>query len=371
MSGEEIAISFFRELKGKYSDIHFWGVGGDQLKSQGMETIFHIKDFSSMGISEVLFKIVFYIKALFQLLGMLKDRKTSSVVLIDFQEFNRVLAFFIKLGEKLSLLQEIKVIKVVAPTAWVWREGRVKGLRNNIDRLFTILPFEKKWFNERGVENIIEAPHPLALKYSTELETIKSKQAKSEPQVLLVLPGSRRDEISRMLPLFTRAAVELKKEHNLKLAIVRVNHVDSAYYDDYIDNFEYSFTNENIEEALKLSDCAFVCSGTVTLLCGLWDIPSIVCYRGSHLNEFFYNTLVRYSGPISMNNLVHQERVFPEFIQEEATIYNIKKASKEIFFNPIKYQKVKLKLIETYDLLAGKKATLAEGLVQEFAGVKN
>jgi lipid-A-disaccharide synthase len=162
-SGEDHALSFFAELKQLCPDTSFYGVGGKRLQENGVELIYDLKDFSGIGISEVLSKIPFYYKALGNILDEVDKRKTKTAILIDFQGFN------LKLAKKLKK-RGVNVLYYVAPQAWVWKEYRVKILEKCVHTLFTIIPFEKKWFTERGVTRVKGVEHPLVRTYKNELK---------------------------------------------------------------------------------------------------------------------------------------------------------------------------------------------------------
>ena len=142
-SGEEHAMSFFPELKSLVPEAEFYGVGGDELKSHGMDLLYHLKDFSSMGFSEVIGKIPFYFNALSHIEKEVIRRHTKVAILVDFQGFN------MRLAKRLSK-RGVKVLYYVAPQAWAWKSHRAQALSETVHTLFTILPFEKNGFRIGG-----------------------------------------------------------------------------------------------------------------------------------------------------------------------------------------------------------------------------
>ena len=149
-SGEEHFLSMWSDLK----NIHFWGVGGTEMSEKGVELLYHLKDFSSMGLSEVLVKIRFYQRAMNSYFQEVERRSCKTALLVDFQ------GLILRLAEKLAK-KGVKVLYYVAPQAWIWKKERVVKLRDFVSSLYTILPFEKRWFEERGVKQVIQAPHPV------------------------------------------------------------------------------------------------------------------------------------------------------------------------------------------------------------------
>ena len=132
-SGEEHAMSFLPTLMESSPGMKFFGVGGDEMSSLGVENLYHLKDFSSWGFSEVIGKIPFYFKALNQIVEEVKKRKCKFAILIDFQDFN------LRLAKKLNR-EGVRVFYYVAPQAWAWKAWRAKALEENVDTLFTIIP---------------------------------------------------------------------------------------------------------------------------------------------------------------------------------------------------------------------------------------
>lgn len=324
-SGEDHAMTFFPELRQRLDEkCSFYGVGGSRLESEGVELLYHLKDFSGIGISEVLGKIPFYYKALSRIVAEVKKRKTKTAILIDFQGFN------LKLSKELKKIG-VNVLYYVAPQAWVWKPWRTKVLEKNVHTLFTILPFEKKWFEERGVSKVKAVVHPLMIEYG---ERIKKLDLKSSENLrkrklrLLLLPGSRNTEVSSLLSVFARAVELLAEQIDFELGIVKTESVNQNHYDVNL-NFDKEWTSLDLADALEWADLSIAASGTVTLATGLFRIPTVVCYKVSYFTEFVLDLLVPYDGPISLTNIIKGKIVFPELIQYHADRYNIAKYIKK------------------------------------------
>ncbi|NOT78833.1 MAG: lipid-A-disaccharide synthase [Bacteriovoracaceae bacterium] len=356
-SGEEHALSFFNQLKIICPLTSFYGVGGDELKHEGLELLFHLNDFSSWGYSEVLAKIPFYINAMNSILKEVEKRNTKTAILIDFQSFN------LKLAGKLKE-RGVQVLYYVAPQAWAWKEYRVKKLSKSVHTLFTIIPFEKKWFSDRGVKNVISIDHPLWTTYQKELETFSKSENESRTFRLLLLPGSRKFEVETLLPLFIEAVSKLKKEISIKVSIVKSSSVPSAIYDSYNTYFDEVFTNEDLTSALKKADFSFAASGTVTLTCALFEVPTIVCYKTSLLNQFIYETVVNYRGFISLANIIQNRLVFPEFLQDQVSSYNIVSYFRNWYYNNQKRLNLKTELKLTRELVCGEKINIPQYMAE-------
>ncbi|MEX1100105.1 MAG: hypothetical protein WEB87_06750, partial [Bacteriovoracaceae bacterium] len=319
----------------------------------------HLKDFSGIGISEVLSKVPFYYKALGKIMKEVKKRETKTAILIDFQGFN------LKLAKKLKK-RGVNVLYYVAPQAWVWKAYRAKTLQKNVHTLFTIIPFEKKWFAERGVSKTRGVVHPLMIEHGERLKNQKEKKAANfkerRPRILL-LPGSRRAEIGSLLPVFEKAMKLLKEDFDFETGVVKVDSVNPEMYESDL-NMAKTWDSEDLAGAFEWADMAVAASGTVTLATGLYGLPTVVCYKLSLFTEFVAGLLIHYDGAVSLTNIAHQERLFPELIQHRADRYNIVKALKEWLANPEAYDALTLKLSKTKFLLSGDDFSVPEYMSQ-------
>ncbi len=349
-SGEEHALSFLPALKALKPDLEFFGVGGDELQEQGMELCYHLKDFSSFGFSEVVGKIPFYFKALNKIVDETKKRNCKVAILIDFQDFN------LRLAKKLAK-NGVQVLYYVAPQTWAWKAYRAKVLQKTVHTLFSILPFEKKWFSDRGVSKIVSVPHPLAVNYADALRNLEPKNYESMNKKvrLLLLPGSRNDEVRFLLPEFEHAVRNLKKvlKQDLEVGIVHSSNVKSHYWRAFDSEINISWSNTDLVEAMNWADLALATSGTVTLATGLFQIPTVVCYKGSLLNQYIFESFVKYDKPISLTNLILENRVFPELIQENATAFNMTKELLKLIQSPEEFNRVKDSLSKLAPMLNG------------------
>ncbi len=324
-SGVEHSRSFLPKLLEEFKNFDFYGVGDQEFIDQGIELLYDVKEFSSMGFSEVFQKIPFYLTARKKILSEVTKRNTKFVILIDFQTFN------LSLVKKLKDSGVKKIFYFVAPQAWAWKEKRVEKLSAFTDRLFCILPFEKKWFTQRGVKNTHYVSHPILNK--------KYKKARETGENILILPGSRNSEVKYHLPIFTKF---MEKNTKFNYILVKSKSVDPKFYERYESYFSQTFQSEELQLAIGLSRFCLASSGTVTLECGLSELPTVVCYKVSSLNEMIARRLVKYQGYVSLTNLILEEEVFPELIQERCTPYLIDKAMKDMMRNE-KELRVRLK----------------------------
>lgn len=318
-SGEEHAMSFLPELKKLCPQYHFWGVGGDDLVKQDMELVYHLKDFSSWGISEVIGQIPFYLKALKRIEELCEERQTQVAILIDFQTFN------LKLAQRLKK-KGIKVLYYVAPQAWAWKAWRAKVLGRCVHTLFTIIPFEKEWFSRRGVGRVHGVDHPLWRHYGAIIESRQPRKNFAELKKnirILILPGSRNFEVSSLLPVFMDSVKILQEKYQVELTLVRSPTVKDEHFTPYLSQFNKIYRSEDLSQALLEADFCMAASGTVTLACALFELPTVVCYKTSKFNEIVFKLFINYYGHISLANIVHEKKVFPELLQDRVTSSNV------------------------------------------------
>ena len=331
-SGEEHLMDFFLQLKNKLQDYSYWGVAGDEAQKHGLEIMYHLKDFSSMGFSDVIGRLPFYFYAMEKILLEVERRKTEAAILVDFQGFN------LKLAKKLTKLG-VKVFYYVAPQAWVWRPGRAKSVAEYVDHLFCILPFEKKWFQDRGVINVSSVLHPVYRKVKIFESSSEVSKIRDE---ILILPGSRNSEVLRVLPVFLKSIKSQNPKE--KISIVKTGSVDRKLYDAFNDHFDVEYESNELYTALSRAKFCLAASGTVTLSCALMGVPTIVGYKLSLVNELFFRLFVPYKGYICLANLIAKEELFPELMQDRFNCYEIEKCLKEWMQNPNSLDKIRKKL---------------------------
>lgn len=348
-SGEDHAMTFLPELMAKKNQTKFFGVGGDKFTELGVELLYHARDFSGIGLSEILSKIPFYYRALDHILDEVEKRQVKTAILIDFQGFN------LKLAKKLKK-RGVKVLYYVAPQAWVWKPWRAKVLEENVHTLFTILPFEKKWFKDRGVTKVKSVVHPLMIEYGEKIKSIRSRSFDdfSKRSVrILILPGSRNVEVQRLLPIFYKA-VELLKEQGfeLEIGLVKTETVKDEHYENFNLVNKTWYANE-ITDAMDWADLAVAASGTVTLATGLFRLPTVVGYQVSLFTEFVLGMLIPYRGAVSLTNIILNDKVFPEFLHHNCDRYNIAKALKAWIISRENYETTLANLWGLPELLTG------------------
>ena len=315
-SGEEHFVALSTDLLEVKPDIKFFGVGGDEMKQMGVDCLFDIESFSTMGFTEALAKLPYYFSAMSKILMEVEARNCRFAILIDFQDFN------LRLAKKLTK-KGVKVFYYVAPQAWVWRESRVKSLAKFAHKLFAILPFEKKWFQDRGVQQTEQCMHPVFTEYLERSKSIKVVSPEQRREILF-LPGSRNSEVRALMPIYMRVLGILRKRYpDLQFSVVISDSLSIEINKRGLEEFDHIYTNKELDLALSRAKLSLAASGTVNLSCAFHLCPTVVCYKSSMLNFFIVRDLVGYNGFASLVNIIGGKEIFPELLQEKCTANNL------------------------------------------------
>ncbi|MDD5759448.1 MAG: lipid-A-disaccharide synthase [Desulfobulbaceae bacterium] len=310
------AMSFFKP------DLHFSGVGDKALAAQGVEILYPSRQLAVVGIIEVLSHWREIRAALNGLTRQLRDKSPSLLILIDFPDFNLILA---RRAKKLG----IPIFYYISPQVWAWRSGRVKTIAQLVDKLAVILPFEKEFYRDRGVHQVEFVGHPLVDSVRQELppgEFRKRHDIDPKATVVGILPGSRRREITSILPDFIETARLLVQKTALppkKLCFLlplapTLTQEDLGLSNDILDELNIKIITEHRYDLMATCDLVMTASGTVTLELALLTVPMVVTYRFSPLTYRLGRLLVKVKYA-SLVNLVADKEVVTELIQGDFT----------------------------------------------------
>ncbi len=342
-SGDLHGSNLVKAVKRLNPDIDFIGIGGDRMKQAGVKFITHSSEMAVVGFTEVLTKLKSIIKAGVKTKKILRQKRPDLVILIDYPDFNLHIAGYAK---KIG----IPVMYYISPQVWAWRRGRVKKIKKRVDKMVVILPFEKDFYEERGIK-VSYVGHPImdAIPKSIDRDSLRKelKISDSYPTVAL-LPGSRKHEIEKALPIMTKALYRLKDVYNkLKAFVILVDSVSSEYAKRLIEGCEFIeiFPSKDIYRILAISDLAFVTSGTATLETAIMGVPMIVVYKGSPLSFWIAKKLVKVRY-VSLVNLIANEKVVPELLQDEFNTENLIKEAVKILEDSVLNQRIRKKLKE-------------------------
>ena len=292
----------------KQAEIRFWG--GDNMIKSGGYNVKHIKELAFMGFFEVLKNIRTIISNIRFCKNDIKDFNPDRIIYIDYPGFNLKIC-------KWAKNNGYKNYYYISPQIWAWKENRIKTIKNNIDKLYVIFPFEKEYYQVKHNMEVEFYGHPLIeqidnFNYSNEF--LKQNKIPRDRDIITLLPGSRSQEINTMLPIF----LTLKKHFsNYEFIVAGVKNVNKRIYQPAFD-LNVKVVYNNTYNLLSHSKIAIVTSGTASLECALFNVPQIVCYKTSNISYFIGKLFVNISF-ISLVNIILKKGVVKELIQNDLT----------------------------------------------------
>jgi lipid-A-disaccharide synthase len=313
-SGDLHGGNLVRALKEYDHESTLRGFGGEYMQQAGVELAVHYRDMAFMGLAEILSnlnKISFYIK---KCKTDIDQFQPDAIILIDYGGFNRRIA---KYGKQ----RGIKVFYYIPPKVWAWYQIRAKELKANVDRLFVILPFEKEFYKKFDWDvDYVGNPVLDAVKAHVPDKTfITSMEIQASRPIVALLPGSRKQELIRIIPLMARVA---KGNSNYQFVVAEVDNLEQKLYDPLRNLENVRFVIDRTYDLLLHSDVAIVTSGTATLETALFNVPQIVVYKTSAVSYWLAKMLVKVPF-ISLVNLIAGKEVVRELIQDDANKENI------------------------------------------------
>ena len=311
-SGDLHGGKLIRAMQNIHPNSTFMGHGGNAMKDAGMQILEHTDDLSIMGFVEVIKHLPRMMKIMGKTIDTITRTKPDRVILIDYPGFN------LRLGKNIQHLG-IPITYFILPQVWAWKEKRVETMKAVLDQALSIFPFEQDWFETRGLPTNYVG-HPFAEQEHVD-ETSKDFYQRHdltiEHPVLVLLPGSRQQEVDRHWPIFLKTVERLKQDNpNLQVMVGKAANVS------FTPNPNTFKIEDNARKAMVAGTAALVSSGTATLECAVEDTPMIVCYKLSVVSWWMANTMasVKYA---SMVNLIADEIIVPEFLQQDMTASNL------------------------------------------------
>lgn len=318
-SGDLHGSFLVEQLKMSDKDATVEGWGGNLMAAQGVKLHKHIKDLAFMGFVEVAKNLPTIFSNIKLVKQQIADFKPDALVLVDYPGFNFRIA-------KWAKKNGYKVLYFISPNVWAWKSNRVYKVRDNTDRMYTILPFEKAFYAKYGID-VEYFGHPLVDVVGTykakDIDEFRKTHNLPDKPIIATMAGSRRQEISRMLPVMLEVARKFPKYQFL---ITGAPAIDREFYELFLAN-----KPENVEllfnstyEILAHAEAGLVTSGTATLEAALFGVPQVVCYKADAFSVFIARQVSRFSGVkyISLVNLILDKPSVRELIQDDLTAEN-------------------------------------------------
>lgn len=344
-SGDLHGAHVIRSLRKRHDDIYVCGAGGSAMRAEGARLIVDANQLSVMGFTAVFSKAPQILNAIAKLKKLMMSLKPDLVILIDFPDFNIHLAASAKKAG-------IPVLYYISPTLWAWRPKRIFKIKQRVDHMAVILPFEASIYQKHDIP-VTFVGHPLLDDVGNPTESSPIRPDFSAPTIAL-MPGSRHDEVQRLLPTMLEASRILQRSNDrIRIRVSCAPSIDSALINEIIKKHgavNIQTTQEKAGQVFERSHLAVVASGTVSLEAAIHATPAIIVYEVSQLSYRLGKLLVHVPY-IGMANLIAGKRVLPELIQKEVTSENIARIAKNLLTDRDAYCHMKNELNHIRQLL--------------------
>ena len=339
-SGDLHASNLVAEIKQKDKGAEFRGFGGDLMKAQGVELVKHYRLMAYMGFVEVAVNLRKVLGNIAQCKKDIVDYQPDAVILVDYPGFNLRIADFVH--EK-----GFKVFYYISPQVWAWKRRRVRKIKKTVDRMLVIFPFEEDFYKDYGID-VTYVGNPLLdelAKFGTANRSmfLRRNSLGEKREIIALLPGSRKQEVKRMLPEMLKVVSDFPE---YQFVIGGISSIGKDFYRRIMGNVDAFLVEDQTYELLQNSSAAVVTSGTATLETALFTVPEVVCYKANHFSYLIAKWLIKVKY-ISLVNLVMDKAVVKELIQGELTKDNIMKEL-DLLLHSGKRQR---QILEDYDEL--------------------
>ncbi len=362
-SGDQLGAALMRALRAANRDIAFTGVGGEAMTNEGLASLFPLEDIAVMGLFPVLARLPRLLRRIEQTARAIVDQAPDCLVIIDAPDFTHRVARRVRAARP-----DLPIVDYVSPTVWAWRPGRARAMRDYVDCVLALLPFEPLAHARLGGPRCVYVGHPLVERLA---ELTPRARGRGGARSLLVLPGSRLAEVRRMTPIYGETLELLLRERaDFDVVVPVAPHMEEALRREVRD---WPMTPKLVGQAEKFAAfgaarAALVTSGVATLELALAEVPMAVAYRVSRA-ESLLRVLVNVDS-IVLPNLILGENVVPEFVQEKATPRALAEALRPLLGESgsrdaqlAAFERVRARLLE-----AGRSpSTRAADIVLEFA----
>ena len=315
-SGDLHASNLIAELKKKDAHAEFRAWGGDLMKKQGATLVKHYRYMAFMGFVEVAVNLRKVLNNIKECKNDMLTYKPDAVILVDYPGFNLRIA-------KFAHDNGLKVFYYISPQVWAWKRRRVKKIKQSVDEMLVILPFEEDFYKKYGV-NVNYVGNPLldALSRTNEISRLSFSRKNSlseKREIIALLPGSRTQEVKRTLP--TMLSV-MPKFPDYQFVIAKAPSLDKDFYKNMIGDADVQIVENQAYDLLQHASAALVTSGTATLETALFTVPEVVCYKANPISYWIARYLIRVKY-ICLVNLILNKEAVKELIQGDLNTDNL------------------------------------------------
>jgi len=335
-SGEAHAARVATALKQQRPTVYISGIGGDAMRSAGVDIVHDFAELAVMGLVEVI-KRYPVIKSIYnQTVKRLRREPPDLLILVDYPGFN------LKLAKKARQLG-IPVLYYISPKVWAWRPGRIQQIKKTVDHIAVLFPFEETLYQQAEVP-VTCVGHPLAEVVHSALTPTQAKEKfglSTSRRVIGVFPGSRRSEISALLPLMLSAVERIENRHfPVEVVIPLAPGIDETMLTDITQHsaLKIHIIKDDFYDVIKSCDAIVAASGTVTLEIALSGVPHLIAYKVAPLSYYILKKLVKIPY-VGLCNIVTGKNVVTELIQEQATTVRVEQVIMDFLTHPQRLQK--------------------------------
>ena len=337
-SGDLHGANLITSLKKKDPRAKIRAWGGNLMKKQGATLVKHYRDLAFMGFVEVLLHLRTILRNLRFCKRDIMRFKPDAIILIDYPGFNMKIA-------KFAHKHGIKVYYYISPQVWAWKKRRVHTIKEVVDKMLVILPFEKDFYDEYRVDAHFVG-HPLLdelskVRYINKNNFVRQNKLNSKKEIIALLPGSRKQEVGRMLEVMLKV---VDKFPEYQFVVGCAPSLPEEYYKSLVGNENVQLVFNKTYQLLQVASAALVTSGTATLETALFYVPEVVCYKGNKISYLIAKNLIKVKY-ISLVNLIMDKPVVKELIQNDLTPENIEAELKLLLTN----HKVQRQLLDDYE----------------------
>ncbi len=340
-SGDLHGSALITELIKTDPTIHVYGIGGMKMKNAGMEILYPIDRLAFLGFAEVIRHLPFIKKVQREIIRLVKEKDIKNAVLIDYPGFN------LSIAKKLKKLG-VNIYYYISPQIWAWGAGRIEKIRSLVNKMIVVLPFEKEFYSKNNVA-VDYVGHPLLDRINdfnllSRPEFFNKFNLDQSKEILLILPGSRKNEIRRIFPEAVKAAGKLMSEFNLQTIVACSDNIDSDIITSYESKIKFTVIKGHNYDLMNLAKIGIIKSGTSTLESALFNLPMVIVYKTSFLTYQISRNLIKLD-TIGMANIIAGEKIVPELIQNKASAQNIYTECRKILSDDNLYSSVKKNLL--------------------------
>jgi lipid-A-disaccharide synthase len=349
-SGDLLAAELVGELravlKERGRDAKFFGAGGVEMQRAGVDLAFDMTQHAVVGLIEVLRNYGKFKRLFRTLVDLAVERRPDLIICVDFSGFNRRFGHAVRNAAQGIANWKPRIVQYVSPQVWASREGRAQKMARDFDLLLAIFPFEPAWYAARVPSFKVEfVGHPIFERHKVWREKIAAKSVTAKnPANVLLLPGSRVGELKRHLPVMLQAARAIATAHPVRFELVLPNDALLDYAKAFLAGAPPIETRAGgLAEALLDADVALASTGTVTLECAFFKVPTVAMYKTSWSTYQIGRRIVKVKF-LAMPNILADEAVFPEFVQDDANPENMSRAALSLLLEVPKRQQIQARL---------------------------